>query len=188
MEVNTHLITEICQDWGKMLNSVSESSGKCKHIVKSINCGLLDEIYLKQDIRDAEDFKELFNGLNKDAPSLYVFEIVSEQPQSEIKEAFIKYSKKKERQTPAFYKKNKESKILYVGKVSGANLWGRIIYHLGVGEKSQGHGLQLLHWAKSFRLELKLHIFEFEQINNHLLQGLEYQLADQLKPLIGKHL
>jgi hypothetical protein len=162
-----------------------------------IDCSLLDEDrHWKQgDIRSSAEFKDLFEALGeterKQIPVLYVFEIVSVHTAQEIRAVFQAYanSKTNQRKTPAYYGNfDESSRTLYVGKTLGG-FWARLIEHLGVHEKEKNHGLQLLHWAKDIKLQLKLHVFKFsEQMRcDSVMLALEKEVAQQRNPIIGKH-
>lgn len=81
---------------------------------------------------------------------------------------------------------NKGHKVLYVGKVV-RNFHGRVIQHMGYHRSSQTQGLQLAHWAALIGVDVKINYCVFESEEANLMSILEYQLADTLKPLLGKH-
>lgn len=188
-QINLNLLKNISKDFQNILaRIVDKESDFVNYRSELIACNLLDLKYLSEDIRYSVDFKHVFDNLRKEAPTLYVFEIISEHDISEVKAKYVEYASHGDRRTAAFFKtKNEGSKILYVGKVKQNNE-GRFVAHLGVGLKPVWHGLQLAHWAKDLGIKLKLHIFEFEQdMNENLLSAIESEAAKILNPLIGKH-
>ncbi len=138
--------------------------------------------------KEPSKYKEYLERLDEiGVPAIYWFEIVSDTDCGEILRIFEEYKKKKQRTTPAL-NSNKNSKILYVGKVKNS-LSGRLIQHLGYHEKPTDQGLQLFHWTRelSNKLELKLHVIKIDNEMAFLIPALETYFADELKPLIGMH-
>lgn len=157
-----------------------------------IDCSKLKE-FLNEDIRDSADFRELFEKLQKiKGPCVYWYEILQEQvPANEILQAFKDYRDFEggNRTVPAlrsediFYSK---SNVLYVGKAK-REFYGRVMQHLGCHKHAHNQGLQLFYWAKKLNLKLQLHVIEFDYSMENLLPVIELAVADNLKPLIGKH-
>ncbi|WP_317900063.1 Arm DNA-binding domain-containing protein [Aurantibacillus circumpalustris] len=87
---------------------------------------------------------------------------------------------------PAIKKNFSSSKILYVGKVK-RHVWGRLIQHLGFYKVKRTQGLQLFYWATPLSIKLKFVVMEFEPEMAALMGILENELAEILKPILGKH-
>lgn len=153
----------------------------------TIYCSQLDD-YNLDDITLSGKYKSLFEELKRlDGPCLYYFEIFSNNSSEEIVDAISNYRNcKNARPTPAIKSNYNRSKILYVGKVKRL-MWGRLIQHLGFHKAVQNQGLQLFYWAKIISLELKLVVIEFRPEMENLMEIMEFQLAQELKPIIGKH-
>ena len=66
-------------------------------------------------------------------------------------------------------------------------MFGRFIQHLGFHKAKSTQGLQLFYWAKNLSLSLKLTMLEFEPDMINLMTVLENEVANELKPIIGKH-
>jgi hypothetical protein len=166
-----------------------------------IDCANLRD-FVKENITESSEYKEIFDALKEmTGPCVYYFEILAGPSQDDIIERFNVCKENK----PALKKNPKDrnnSKILYVGKVEGFNpeisaIAGRLIMHLGFHtnknggspERSKVHGLYLFDWAKEIKLKLKFHVFEFEfeEDTKGLVGIIEKDLANELKPLIGKH-
>ena len=189
-QIDIRIVKEISQNLSTPLVNISNVAGAIKYFNEEIDCSKLDTVkHLERNIIDSKEFEELFKKLNNSLPILYIFEINSDIEINVVRNAFEAYSIRNERVTPAIYKNYiSDSKILYVGKVLNG-FKGRLIVHLGVANKPNFHGLQLLHWAKSINLHLKLHIFEFnnDMNNDYLMLSLEGEMAKMFKPIVGKH-
>lgn len=178
-----------CQTAIEALDEAREK-GPRKHLTINIPCGSLKEEWDRIDIRDSEEYQQAFKDLMAiQGPVVYYFEIVNRSVSNEdIYEAIKAYSNKPESRNTTAVKKHcdPETSILYVGKVKGG-VWGRLIQHLGYYRQKGTGALQLYHWAKEIKLELKMHVFEFEQEMADLVGFMEYKMAKELKPLLGKH-
>ena len=94
---------------------------------------------------------------------------------------------KRQRVTPVIYKNyNRRTNILYVGKCK-ENFWGRVMQHLGYYKTPTTQGLQLFHWAKELRLEVRLNALEFTSDMKDIMPVIELFFAKQLQPLVGRH-
>ncbi|MFD2943288.1 hypothetical protein [Flavobacterium notoginsengisoli] len=87
---------------------------------------------------------------------------------------------------PAIKKNFPKSKVLYVGKVK-KGIWGRLAQHLGYYKTTRAQGLQLFSWTKGTNVSLKMNILEFEYEMADYIGVLENKLAEELKPILGKH-
>lgn len=152
-----------------------------------IDCSTLED-FNSVDITKSEKHKLLFDDIKKiTGPSLYYFEILSDHAADNIVSKLQAYSKTENaKAVPATKKNFASSKILYVGKVK-RHMWGRLIQHLGFYKVRFTQGLQLFHWAKDLSLSLKLTVLEFEPEMANLMTVLESELANELKPILGKH-
>jgi hypothetical protein len=180
-------IIKICDDLLRPLENVIKN-GVRSYNIETLDCAdLRDFNYV--DIRKSEEFRELFDRLNKITGSVvYWFEIISKNTTSEIINALNIYkSNRSSKSVPAIKNKVPEnSKILYVGKVKRV-FWGRLIQHLGYYKVNQTQGLQLYYWAQNISIKLNVHIVEFEPEMQDLMSVIEYRLANELNPIIGKH-
>lgn len=179
------------------LSNYLESESK-KNLQFNIDCSKLNNKFINEDIRHSEEFKAIFDKLIEiqNCPCLYIFEIESDTTTNEIIERLKNFGANTEKVIPKLKKIIPEnSKTLYVGKVNKM-LWGRLITHLGYHTlKNKGnrktsinHGLQLHYWAKELSLQLKFIVIPFEEDMKDILPVLEKKLANNLKPIIGKHL
>lgn len=169
------------------LQSVKEN-GEKNYFSFEVDCGTLND-YNNVDIRNAEEFKNIFEELKSmNGPVLYWFEILSENMPEQIRDAITIYrNTENSKATPALKNKfDNNSKCLYVGKVK-RGFWGRIIQHLGFYKVNGTQGLQLFYWAKSIKLKVKIHVYEFENDMSDLVSIMELELANKLNPIIGKH-
>jgi hypothetical protein len=135
---------------------------------------------------DGGDRKALTNTL----PCLYAFEICdsSIERNTEILSAYKAYKTNaamSRNVSAAKSHSNLNTKYLYVGKVKhGIN--GRMANHLGYSNPKTG-ALQLIHWAAEINLVLNVHLQFLPPGTEDYLPPLEYLLAGELKPLLGKH-
>ena len=177
-------------DFSRMAESYSE-----KNISQyEIDCSQLDNIFIHQDIRQSEHFKETFCKLERigEKPCVYYFEIVSDISSQTIVNSLVNSTG--EGTKPSIKKKYPlESNILYVGKVNNF-IWGRLIAHMGFHTNKTNprvqtiaHGLQLRHWAKELNIQLIFHVHFFEPEMAGYMYLIESQLAKELNPIIGKH-
>ena len=152
-----------------------------------------------------ELYKDLFSYLevNKKYPFIYWFEIKNDIDCIQIRTMVDEYAfKLREEISKGVHKDNRNfysvpaitkhikdinSKVLYVGKVK-KNLRGRLVPHLGYHHKSLSmQGLQLARWANEVSLELEFHDIQLPIELEGLASLLEFELAGELKPILGKH-
>lgn len=155
----------------------------------TIDCSLLHPKFLEQDVRHSTEFSNMFNELiANDAPCVYWFEILNGPSTATIHQRISTYKETAVRVVPALKPLNdSSSKILYVGK-STVGFWGRLITHMGyLSGKATSQGLQLDYWAKDLRLELRVNILQFPEAMADYLSIVEFALAKNLQPIIGKH-
>jgi hypothetical protein len=136
------------------------------------------------------DFSAFFQEIMKfdEFPALYFFEINESIEKDEIITNIKTVNLEKNLNIPAQNNTLKNEGVLYVGKVK-SRAWGRLIQHLGYHKNAKSHGLQLDHWAKNIKSELKLKytVIFFEKDIVDDIDVLEKSLAKSLKPIIGKH-
>lgn len=185
------------------LNNLDESSFVYDSFI--IDCNNLPIPGEEGCIYDYGVYKELFDSLeeNKKFPHIYWFEVKNNVSCIDIRNIISKYStnvndeksRKVEHKDRKFYSvpamtkgiKDINSKILYVGKVK-KNLKGRLVSHFGYYCKSPNtQGLQLARWANKINLELEVHYIQLPKELEDLTSLLEFRLAKQLKPILGKH-
>lgn len=181
------LISTITKDQINILQK-SLQTGVLKEHSEIIHCDSLND-FMNIDVRDSAEFKSLFDNLKSmKGPVLYWFEILSENTHEEIRQKLIEYKSKPEaRANPAMWKYTvPNSKYLYVGKVK-KGISGRMVTHLGYTKNPHTSGLQLFHWSKGMKLELKLTVIELIPEMAELMGVIELKTAQNLHPIIGKH-
>lgn len=172
------------------LHNQAQKLGEIKRF--PIDCSKLKE-FLNEIVIDSVDFKELFIQLKPiKGPCVYWYKIIEPKISSkDMLKAFELYSKSgdRKRAVPAL-KSDKtidfNSQYLYVGKIK-RDFYGRVIQHLGCHSVARTQGLQLYYWAQALNLQLELNVFEFDRSMENILPVVEFALAKELKPLIGKH-
>lgn len=159
-------------------------------LVATFNCGELEEIHLRENIRDSIQFKALFDDLyTMKGPVLYWFQIRSDNTTEELYNTIKNYKELPlSRIVPALRKNCPQpSKYLYVGKVKRYFWGGRIVQHLGYANDPRTQGLQLFHWSKLLNLKVDLYAIEFEKDMADLVGVLETLMAREFNPIIGSH-
>ena len=116
--------------------------------------------------------------------AVYVIEEIGGDPETtftNFREYREEQSKKNESERRACAALNEPSKVLYVGS-STTGIRNRIQGHLGNGPKGT-YALQLKHW---FIGQYKIVIRDYGEIDREIIQLIEDDLADSLKPSFGK--
>lgn len=149
-------------------------------------------LWLEENILESLEYGPLLNNLAliKDFPVLYIAEITDAVPHMDIVAAIHDFiNKKTDRAFPAFSDKrinNEHSKVLYVGKVK-RDFYGRIIQHMGYHRSAHTQGLQLSHWIPAIQLDVTFKYVVLKPEIGDFLSSIEYALANELKPILGKH-
>ena len=113
------------------------------------------------------------DGIDK---AIYIIEQIDGDPEKTFKD-FSLYRQRKERSCA---KLNSPSKVMYVGS-STTGLKNRIYQHIGDGPKGT-YALHLRHWFKGqYQVSIKVYMESAD-----VLQIIEDDLSDQLKPAFGK--
>lgn len=128
---------------------------------------------------------------------LYWFELETNEKAAELNALINAYRKTKVENT---YKKvpatnsNINSKILYLGVRQGGknkegltNIEGRINQHLGYYSNKGTQGLQLYEYARGKDFEITIKVIEFEGAKTYFLNAIEKLLANEMRPLCGRH-
>jgi len=164
-----------------------KQNGPKKYVSYVFDCSFFRK-YEMEDIRDSREhdhYQMLLRPIS--GPTLYWFEILDNFDTELIRLTIKEYRNRRLKSVPAIKKTyDSSSSVLYVGKVK-RYFWNRVIQHLGYYSNHRTQGLQIYHWAREFDLKLKLHVYEFEHEMSNLMGPLEYRLARELKPIIGKH-
>lgn len=113
------------------------------------------------------------DGIDK---AIYIIEQIAGDPAETFKD-FSLYRQRKERSCA---KLNSPSKVMYVGS-STTGLKNRICQHIGGGPKGT-YALHLKYWFKGqYQVSIKVY-----NESSDVLQIIEDDLSDQLKPAFGK--
>jgi hypothetical protein len=142
------------------------------------------------DIRKSDEYKDLFNELMKlkKSPILYIAEVQNNSINfRETIDEFL--NSNTGRAFPAFTENrinNIDSNVLYVGKVK-KDFHGRIIQHMGYNKNPQTQGLQLCKWIPKINLDVTFKYLVLHPEIGNFLSSIEYAVASELKPLLGKH-
>ena len=153
----------------------------------------LREEYTFINIRESADpnVKEIFGELCQQihcGPALYTLELDTTLSTQVIVQTLEKYRATKARAVSAIKKApNTNANILYVGKVQ-KKFWERLVVHLGFATNRLTSGLQLFHWLRGTNSSLIINLYVFPSGMEGLMSAVETQVAQSIKPLIGKHL
>jgi len=105
---------------------------------------------------------------------------VIEEIDGDSKNTFISFAEYKKKKLRACAKLNAPSNVMYVGS-STTGLSNRISQHIGNGAEKT-YALHLRHWFKGeYRITIKIY-----DVENEVLQIIEDDLSDRLKPAFGK--
>lgn len=105
---------------------------------------------------------------------------IIEQVHSNIDETFQAFAAYKAKHLRKCPKLNNPSKIMYIGS-SISDIKNRINQHLGNGAKGT-YALQLKHWFTG-TIKITVNLYDIER---RVLQIIEDDLSDRLKPAFGK--
>lgn len=144
-------------------------------------CSDLDDNYRTSAL------ESLKKCIDQSLPTIYWLEITSAYPIDLVKE-IERLRNGGNFKVPPTNEKDTSNNILYVGKVI-KDFRGRVSQHLGY-RSSGTWSLQLKHWATNLNppLTLKLNYIQLnKEINNISLSILEQCIAEELKPILGKH-
>jgi len=122
------------------------------------------------------------NFTNK--PSIYYFEITSNQSGVEIRDALKFFKDENSRSCPKIDKRDAKTRILYCGSKK-EKLHERFLQHLGFGSEST-YALHLSYWAKDLNLDLKFHYSWLDEKFRDFTELIESALSEEAKPLVGK--
>lgn len=138
---------------------------------------LIENCLAAQQAKPTKEFSvENLESLENVCNTIYVIEEVGGNPKSTFSD-FECFKKNTERKCA---KLNTPSSVLYVGS-SRAGIKKRINEHMGLGSKGT-YALQLEHW---FRGTWKITVRQYD-VSAQVLQILEDDLADRLRPAFGK--
>jgi len=155
-----------------------------EHHILDINTELLKipNFHLSEKIL-IEEFDNLIRPLRqnfKNKPCIYFFEF----KKGEAKVIRDAYKNLNQNNKSALKKTlNNDTTCLYVGRSKGTII-NRLKAHLGYKNTTE-NAMQLLHWAKPLKLQLKLNIFIFPKELDFLLPLYEATFHKNYKPLIG---
>ena len=181
-----HILSDFLSDTCNSLENLRKNN-VYKEFYYHIKCENLED-FLSKDITQSVQYQDLLQDLMQiKGPVLYWYEITSSHSNNDIIRALKEYKQKRQRVTPVIYKNyNRRTNILYVGKCK-ENFWGRVMQHLGYYKTPTTQGLQLFHWAKELRLEVRLNALEFASDMKDIMPVIELFFAKQLQPLVGRH-
>lgn len=184
-------LRQAAQSAAKLLSNISERQSLSMKSILLEAGNITKTDWLQANILESTEHKQMFDELIlfRNKPVLYVVEIVNDIDHELLLKSFNEYTQTAERTLPGFWNNrlnNKGHKVLYVGKVVG-NFHGRVMQHMGYHSSGQTQGLQLAHWAALIGVDVRINYCVFEPEEASLMGILEYQLADALKPLLGKH-
>ena len=160
-----------------------------KYVTCDINCAILpDPIWEKNKPLPTTINNILVQFPENNLPALYYFEIIGDLDKVNILKAYkeMKSNPQINRASSALKKSPPlDTIVLYAGKVK-KNIQGRLKVHLGYYHNGDTSGLQLVCWAKNIELELRFHVFQFDEEMAPFIGSLELSFSNSLNPMIGK--
>ncbi len=153
------------------------------------------------DANTHEDSRYIFTELDKiECDCLYWFTLETKEQAKELNSLLNKYRKKNKKGSKDYRcvpatSKNIDSEVLYVGIRRGGvtkkwnltNITGRINQHLGYYYKGSTQGLQLIHFAKNCDFDITINVVKIESPHSMYLNIIEKIVAEELRPLCGRH-
>jgi hypothetical protein len=177
----------------EFVNSINEFKKQNENlIIKTFDIDCTELNYNSKDVHicDSRYFKKNFDELKtfEKYPTVYWFEFDTTFHSPEDLFHIFKNHKENisKRNLPAIYKNSRNTNILYLGK-SKSCLWGRLLLHLGFHDDKHSQGLVLNEWSTNLNLKLTFNYCVFNENMSDLITLYELKLAQQTKPLIGKH-
>jgi hypothetical protein len=175
----------------EFINAISEyTENQIKILSFEIDCNELQKDFGNQHICDSPYFIKNFNELKliEKKPTIYWFEFDGQTHNCESLYIFFKEHKENfgNSNLPAIYKQFRDTNVLYLGK-SKTYLWGRLLQHLGFHDDTHSQGLILKDWTSELNIKLTFKYIVFNEKMSDLITMYELKLAQQMKPLIGKH-
>jgi hypothetical protein len=132
-------------------------------------------------------FLEIKKWAGKNGKFIYAIQAKPGMSPQKIRQTFVDASdrmKRDGRNCSRLNEKHVADFWLYVGR--SEKLHSRMKEHFGHGSKST-YSLQMIHWSESLELQLELHCARYrEDIHDLVLQSLEDQLWDDLRPMFGR--
>ena len=154
------------------------------------------QILHSHDFRDIVIFNKKSEFSNCKSPIIYTIELVHSPKKKELLAVYNEFSvinKTKNKDRINHSKDNTEdnsSNYLYVG-CSMKDFLGRLKYHLGVRDSIKPYSLHLSKWDKNLDYQIEITTYQIintekKPINSIVVEALEQQIWDKLKPLFGK--
>lgn len=186
-ESSTLLIMDLNIIVNKSIKRTEDLLGLLKKVKlqKEIYLDIPTSIIFSDDERDI-----LYTKIeNLNSKYIYVFTIENWKDHIlEIKGAYEGFNKENKPRIPgqihniSRYNKDRNSKTLYVG--SSKDIRSRIKQHLGDGNK-RTYSLDLVYWLPN-GIDLTLEIFSLNLQDQNVIETVEQEIWDELKPLFGK--
>lgn len=155
--------------------------------VVSLTTGAPNEWQLKFSDLTTDALQEMLiviaEKLGKKNQSIYVFSLLDDALEEDLREAFA--YKEADRAFARLNKPNVKSafRCIYVG--SSHDTTKRIREHLGLGYQRTS-AMHLNSWADCLAGSFQITVLPYDHIPSDLLQILEDQLSDEMKPILGK--
>ena len=131
-------------------------------------------------------------------PLIYTIELTEVEKREILLSTFFNFSRLNKTKTKNLNRinhskdntTNNNTNFLYVGS-STSDFIGRLKNHLGVRDSNRTYALHLSKWDNDLEYNIKIVVYQLKDkneaaINNNVVELIEQQILDKLKPLFGK--
>ena len=147
----------------------------------TINIEILDK---KNKFYFHNSFNDIVDNYYDKKCCLYIFMIESENNKI-IECKYNRFKKLTSMNCPKFNENNKNSTVLYIEK-NKKYIKKRLAAHYGHYHVSNSGGMKLAFWAKGLNVNLKIYLYFFDENSISIIDSLEKQMRNELKPILGK--
>lgn len=150
------------------------------------------------DFRNIISFNENVVFPKVKNPLIYTIELTEVEKREMLLSTFFNFSRLNKTKTKNLNRinhskdntTNNKSNFLYVGS-STSDFIGRLKNHLGVRDSVRTYALHLSKWDNNLEYNIKIVVYQLKDkneaaINNYVVELIEQQIWDKLKPLFGK--
>ena len=178
----------------QLITAISQAAESSKVFKFSFNTGNLAQYNGSDSEKHCPEWQRLCWQFEQLASPLIYYFSIKEEGLSELIYHTISEFKNQQKGQPDFrsvpalrgnFRRN--STTLYVGCCASTKAAARMFWHFGYYKVGATQGLQLCHWARPLNLEMTITAIQFSTHLKDIVYLYEKLLANDLKPIIGKH-